>query len=172
MKVNCPICKSRVRIRKSKRDAKCSSCGHEFSHRKLFGDADKYIVDTNIFLYAMNNDRYYGDACITLLSMCAGELVTTNHVIDEIRQACDYSMKVYNVATISPEVAELRYGDESNVLSIADRSLIQCAIDHPEIGGIITYDTDIKNVVPSRLIKTDKPFFMGNAEAFLKKRRR
>lgn len=79
-------------------------------------------------------------------------------------------MKVYDVENISPEVAELRYGDESYELSIADRSLIQCAIDNPEIGGIITYDTDIKNVVPSRLIRSEKPFFIGTADAFLKKR--
>ena len=169
MKTTCPTCKKRIRIRKSKRDVKCT-CGHEFSRRKFFGDADKFLVDTNIFLYAMNRDRYYGSACSNLLSICAGELITTNHVINEIRQYCPFTMKVYNVDKISPEVAEMRYGDESSYLSLADRSLIQCAIEHPEIGGIITYDTDIKNVVPSRLIKTEKPFFIGTAEEFLKKR--
>jgi hypothetical protein len=92
--------------------------------------------------------------------------------MDEIRQYCEHTVKVYNVDKISPEVAEMRYGDERYELSIADRSLIQCSIDHPEIGGIITYDTDIKSVVPSRLIKTDKPFFIGTADAFLKKRGR
>jgi predicted nucleic acid-binding protein len=170
MKVNCPKCKRRVRIRKSKRDVKCP-CGFEFSHRKFFGDADRYLIDTNIFLYAINRDQYYGDYCRQLLS-CVGELVTTNHVIDEIKQFCEFKVKVYEIDEISPEVAELRYGDERYELSIADRSLIQCAIDYPEIGGIITYDADIKSVVPSRLIKTDKPFFIGTADAFLKKRGR
>jgi len=102
--------------------------------------------------------------------MFAGELVTTNHVVNEIKQYCPFSTKIYTIDTISPEVAELRYGDESYELSMADRSLIQCAIDHPEIAGIITYDTDIKNVVPSRLIRSDKTFFIGTADMFLKRR--
>jgi rRNA-processing protein FCF1 len=167
MKTTCPKCKRRIRIRKGKRDLKCP-CGFELSHRKFFGSSNVYLIDTNIFLYAVNNDRHYGDACVTLLSV-GGELATTNHVVDEIRQSCRHSVRVYNVDKISPEVAELRYGDESRELSLADRSLIQCAIDHPEIGGIITYDIDIKSVVPSRLIKSEKPFYVMTAEQFLKK---
>ena len=79
--------------------------------------------------------------------------------------------QIYNVKTISPEVAELHY-DTQEDLSLADKSLIQCAIDHPEIAGIITYDKDISNVVPARLIKSEKKFFVGNAEQFLKKMNR
>jgi predicted nucleic acid-binding protein len=168
MKTTCPKCKRRVRIKKSKRDIRCS-CGFEFSHRKFFGDSTKFLVDTNIFLYATNQDRHYGDACSTILSLYQENLVTTNHVVDEIKQFDIDAMKVYTVMKISPEVEELHYDDGE--LSIADMSLIQCAIDHPEISGIITYDTDIKSVVPSRLIKSEKPFFIGTADDFMKKRR-
>ena len=48
------------------------------------------------------------------------------------------------------------------------------AEDHPEIGGIITYDKDFKAIATSGLIsskssKYSKHFFVGNANEFLKK---
>jgi len=168
MKTTCPKCKRRIRIKKGKRDLRCP-CGFQLSRRKFFGDANKYLIDTNIFLYAVNKEKRFGDACITLLSAYTGELATTNYVIDEIRQYCEHTVKVYKVDKLSPEVAELRYGDESYPLSLADKSLIQCAIENPEIAGIITYDTDIKSVVPSSLIKSEKPFYVLTADEFLKK---
>ena len=97
--------------------------------------------------------------------------MTTDAVMNELslRQRDHmHFTKIYSVKGISPEVAELHY-DTQEDLSLADKSLIQCAIDHPEIAGIITYDKDISNVVPARLIKSEKKFFIGNAEQFLKK---
>jgi len=170
MKTTCPKCKRRIRI-KNKRVIDCS-CGHQFSHKKFYGDVNTYLVDANIFIYALNKDRKNGDACKNVLSMFCGELSTTTHVIDELLRPCEYTMKVFPVTELSPEVKELRYGDEHKTLSLADKSLIQCAIDNPYVGGIITYDIDIKSVVPSRLIRSEKPFFIGTADEFLKKRRR
>jgi len=170
MKVTCPKCKRRIRIR-NQRVIDCD-CGHQFSHRKFYGDVNTYLVDTNIFIYALNEDRWNGEACKNVLNMFIGELSTTIHVIDELLRPCKYIVKVLDVKNLSPEVMELRYGEEKKTLSLADKSLIQCAIDNPYVGGIITYDIDIKSVVPSRLIRSEKPFFIGTADEFLKKRGR
>jgi len=174
MKTTCPKCKSRIRIR-NKREIDCTKCGFQFSHRKFYGESTKYLVDTNIFIGALNGFEHHHDACTSVLTLYAGELITTNHVIAEILQYCPHTVKVYIVDAFLPEVEELCYitkDDEDYALSPADKSLIQCAIDNPDIAGIITYDTDIKSVVPSRLIRSEKPFFIGTADDFLKKRGR
>ena len=89
-------------------------------------------------------------------------MATTDAVVNELsfrqKEYVSFNM-VYNVKTISPEVNEMHY-DTDDDLSLADKSLIQCAIDHPEIAGIITYDKDISSVVPARLIKSEKKLEM------------
>jgi hypothetical protein len=170
VKKTCPKCQRRIRI-KNKREVKCK-CGYEFSHNKCFGTGKEvYLVDANIFLYALNRDRYYGRYCAETLMHGGPMVATTVQVMDEIRQPNDIIVKLFDVKTISPEVDELHY-DTAEDLSKADKSLIQCAIDHPEVIGIISYDTDIRNVVPTQLIKSEKKFFVGNAEEFLKKTNR
>jgi rRNA-processing protein FCF1 len=141
----------------------------------MFGKIDeRYLVDTNIVIYAENHDLYLGEHCKQVFMAGSGMLATTEAVIEELsyRQRENVTfMHIYSVKDISPEVEELHYDTEQD-LSLADKSLIQCAIDHPEIAGIITYDKDIKNVVPTRLIKSEKQFFIGTAEQFLKKKNR
>ena len=52
-----------------------------------------------------------------------------------------------------------------------DLHLIQIAIDHPEIKGIITYDQDFKNIATVGLIqKKGGTFWVGDARDFLKKK--
>ena len=171
MKKTCPKCKRRIRLRKNKREVKCK-CGYEFSHNKYFGTGNEiYLVDANIFLYALNKDKYYGRYCYETLLQCGSVVATTVQVMQEIKQPNDIDVRTFDVKKISPEVNELHY-DTAEDLSLADRSLIQCAIDHPEIIGIISYDMDIRNVVPTQLIKSEKKFFVGNAQEFLKKTNR
>jgi len=165
------MCKRRIKLRRKNREAKCV-CGYEFSYNKCFGKGeDIYLVDTNIFLYALNKEPYYGRYCIETLRQAGEEIATTKQVTQEILQPNEYSVRIFDVKNISPKVNELHY-DTAEDLSIADKSLIQCAIDNPEVIGIISYDTDIKNVVPTQLIKSERKFFVGNAEEFLKKTNR
>jgi rRNA-processing protein FCF1 len=167
MKVNCPECKRRIRIRKNKRINTCK-CGYEFPHNHFFGNGrNVFLVDANVFIYAINNDRFRGKHCIKVLNS-SHSLATTKSVIKEVKQWNKYRVKIYHVKEISKEVDELHYNSLKQ-LSKADKTLIQCAIDNPEISGIITNDPDIKNVVPSRLIRSEKKFFIGRPNEFLKK---
>jgi len=97
-------------------------------------------------------------------------IATTINVIKEVKQYNPYRVKIYKVNEISKEVDELRYNSLKQ-LSLADKSLIQCAIDNPEICGIITNDFDFKSVCPERLIISDKEFFIGRPKDFLQKKR-
>lgn len=125
-------------------------------------------MDANIILYALNDNKISGNYCKEAI-LCSGEIIaTTKQVMKEIRQPNTFNIPAIDVKTISPEVDELHY-DTAEDLSIADKSLIQCAINNPNVIGIISYDSDIKNVVPSQLIKSEKKFFVGNAREFLKK---
>jgi len=139
-----------------------------FSHNITFGRGRSvYLVDANIFIYALNNDERYGKHCQIALSE---SVATTEQVLAEVKQENIYNIRVYKVKKISPEVNALRYeNDKMKTLSEADKSLIQCAIDNPEICGIITNDFDIKSVVPDHLIKSEVKFFVGRPHEFLKK---
>jgi rRNA-processing protein FCF1 len=165
MKITCPECSRRIKIKRSTRNNICER-GHNFSHRKTFGDMDQiYLVDANIILYAANKDPKRGYNC--KLIMETAPIKTTERVLKEIKQYNPFLMGAYKVKEISPEVKELKYNSLKE-LSDADRSLIQCAIDHPEIAGIITYDKDIESVVPSRLIKSEKKFFIGRPIEYMR----
>jgi hypothetical protein len=122
-------------------------------------------------IYATNNDTFFGEHCKQAFMSGSGMLATTKAVMNELSQRQrDQTrfMQIYGVKSISPDVDELHYNGDKE-LSLADKSLIQCAIDNPAIAGIITYDKDISSVVPARLIKSEKKFFIGTAEQFLKK---
>ena len=167
MKANCPECKRRVRIRKNTRDNTCK-CGHEFLYSRHFEIVPIYLIDANVFIYAINKDKYHGKCCHELLTISTN-LATTKQVISEVKQYNPYRIRYIIVKKISEEVHELRYNSIKE-LSVADKSLIQCAIDNPHVAGIITNDYDIKSVVPERLIRNEKAFFIGRPNEFLKKR--
>ena len=140
MRKTCPKCSRRIRVRKE-RAPKCA-CGYEFTYSKCFGAPNEvYLIDTNIFLYALNHEGYFGEYCNEVLNN-GSSVATTRQVIEEIRQPNNYRVRLYDVKEISKEVKELHY-DTAEDLSFADRSLIQCAIDHPEVIGIISYDYEI-----------------------------
>jgi len=170
MKVTCPNCHRRIRVKKNIRHNKCK-CGYVFSHTRLFGKKQEvYLIDANVFIYAINKDNKYGRDCEKILTGGLYQIGTTVDVLKEIKQKHEYyDIKIYKIKKISPEVNELRYNTIKE-LSKADKSLIQCAIDYPEISGIITNDLDIKSVVPERLIRSETKFFIGRPSDFLKKK--
>ena len=171
MKITCPGCKRRIRLKKS-RNIKCK-CGHEFSYSKYFGKDRIFLIDANIIIYSLNNDSNRGKSCNKVLSM--PNIATTEGVLKEVRNYKNKKLKIYKVKEISKELKELKT-NELKQPSKKDFSLIQAAINHPETGGIITYDRDFKAIATSGLIKSKSSkyaakFFVGNAEEFLKKYR-
>ena len=166
MKVNCPECKRRVRIRKNVRLNRCK-CGYLFQHDHWFErENDVYLVDANVFIYALNNDEYRGKHCNAVLTG-PYQIATTKRVIREVKQYNHYRVRYYEVKEICEDVDELCYNSLKE-LSDADKSLIQCAINNPEISGIITNDIDVKSVCPERLIMSQRKFFIGRPNEFLK----
>jgi len=168
LKANCPECHRRVRVRRNNRFNTCK-CGYQFPYKQTFGKIKvKYLLDANVFIYAINKDQYRGKHCNEVLTG-AYPVATTEQVMEEVKQYHHYSVPVLKVKQISPEVDALRYNSVKE-LSLADKSLIQCAIDHPEVVGIITNDKDIISVVPNHLIKSETTFFIGRPNEYLKRR--
>jgi len=170
MKITCPKCKSRIRLKKS-RNIKCSKCGHAFSYSTYFGKQKIFLVDANIIIYTLENDKNLGDSCRKVLSRL--NIATTEAVLNEIQCNFDKKLKIYKVKEICQELKELKTNNLKQP-SEKDLSLIQAAIDHPEIGGIITYDQDFKAIATSGLIQSKSSkyastFFVGNAKEFLDK---
>ena len=171
MKVTCPQCKRRIRLKKS-RNIKCK-CGHEFSYSTYFGKDRVFLIDANIIIYSINNDAHRGNSCKNVLSK--SNIATTERVLNEVQNDIDIKLRTYKVKEICQELKELK----TNTLkqpSEKDLSLIQAAIDNPEIGGIITYDKDFKNIAATGLIMSKSSekspeFWVGNAKEFLKKHR-
>jgi len=169
MKITCPSCKRRIRLKKS-RNIKCI-CGHEFSYSTYFGKDRVFLIDANIIIYSLNNDRQRGKSCKKILSL--SNIATTERVINEVQNYKNKKLKIYTVKEISKELKELKTNNLKQP-SMKDLSLIQAAIDHPEIGGIITYDRDFKDIATSGLINSKSSkfaanFFVGNAMDFIKK---
>jgi predicted nucleic acid-binding protein len=88
----------------------------------------------------------------------------------EIRQKIPYIIKVLKMKKLTAVVSDLQATTDKQPSKV-DLSLLQVAIDHPEIKGIITYDKDFKRIASAGIITQGKTnFFVGTAEEFLKKR--
>jgi len=168
MHATCERCSRRIRIH-NRRVIRCV-CGHELSHKRFYGTSKPvYLLDANIFLYSHNVTPWVGSLCRRIFVEQHDGIATTDRVMDELPCLGGYYViKVFDVKALSEEVDAMRY-DELRPLSVADKSLIQCSIEHPEIAGIVTYDADIRGVCPASLIKSDRPFFIGDALAFMKR---
>jgi rRNA-processing protein FCF1 len=169
MRVTCPKCKRRIRLIKS-RKITCK-CGHEFPFKTYFGEERIYLLDANVIIYALNKKSGHYKSCKKFLSM--PNFATTERVMNEIKQNLETRLKIYKVKEVSSELKELK-SIKIKQPSEKDLSLIQAAIDHPEIGGIITYDQDFKAIATSGFIQSKSSkfasqFFVGNAEVFQKK---
>lgn len=137
----------------------------------IYGKPTHYLVDANVVLYALNNDERWGKACDRAVNMLP--IATTKRVFKEIRRHCPYYMKLYTVRDIEPAVAEL-HANRVKQPTEADLSLIQAAIDHPEIKGIISYDSDLKAVAATGIISKrsshmNSVFIVGTADEVLRK---
>lgn len=146
-------------------------CGYIFNYSKYFGKPGIYLVDANIIIYALEKEDYRNKSCRKILNR--EDIATTRRVLEEVHRDFKNNLKIYTVRRISKELRELR----TNTLkqpSEADLSLIQAAIDHPEVAGIITYDKDFKNIATAGLIQIKSShfspkFWVGNAREFLEK---
>ena len=169
MKVTCPKCKRRVRLEKS-RNVHCV-CGHEFVYMRLAHKEKRFLVDANIVLYAHNKDPVRGRDCEQVLLVA--RVAATPQVLEEVRPSCTPTLFVYTVKEISPLLREL-WTDRSKQPSTADLSLIQAALDNPEVCGIITYDRDFKAIaargfIRSQSSKTADDFWVGTAREYLER---
>jgi hypothetical protein len=135
-----------------------------------------YLIDANILIYADNKKDKRSQSCRTVLEFDSSKIKigTTNIILDEVKLNRNIhipnSMIVYKIATISDYLEHLK----TNYLkqpSIADLSLVQAGIEHPEIKGIITYDKDFGRIAAKGVIerKSSTNFWLGNAHQFLKK---
>lgn len=171
MKITCPKCKRRIRVKRQRIMRTCK-CGYQFTYEECFGNLDKiYLVDANICIYSINNDRYRGSHCSEVISR--NNIATTDIVFKEIRGPVPKSVKIYQTGRISNDIREIHTSRLTKQPSIQDLSLIQVAIKRPEIAGIITYDRDFKDIaaVGLVLLQSEKGanFWIGNAHEFLRK---
>jgi hypothetical protein len=170
MKVTCPKCKRRIRIKSNFLQCPNQNCGYDerFANYKKLGKI--YLVDANIIINALNKNPQSGTECQEIL--LRSDIATTEQVISEIRNHDKDPCHVFKVQKISANVKELK----ANMMkqpSEVDLSLIQAAIDNPGIIGIISYDADFFNVAAKGIVmsKSSKPsgFWVGTAKDFLKR---
>lgn len=177
MKVTCPHCKRRIRIRRGER-LTCK-CGKVLHYRQFFRDRVKYVVyliDANIIIYGdSRKDKRY-QSCRKVLRFMADSIRigTTDVILSEIKNDAPSAVPdhviVYKTGKLTDEIANLR----TNFLkqpSTADLSLVQAAMEHPEVKGIITYDRDFGRIATQGIIQKRSAitFWLGNASSFLRK---
>ncbi len=166
MKITCPHCKRRLKIRKNDRCNICK-CGYHFKNKIYWNINQVYLIDANILIYALDNNKYRGEHSRNLFNHFT--IGITHQVLNEVKNkdVDKLPLKIYKTI-ISDELHDLTTNTFKKP-SMQDKSLIQCAIDNPEIVGIITNDMDIKNLVPTHLIKGIDSFFIGRPYEILKK---
>lgn len=177
MKVTCPYCKRRIRIRRGER-LTCR-CGKVLHYRQFFRDRVKYVVyliDANIIIYGDNRNDKRHQSCRKVLGFTSDtiKIGTTDVILSEINNDASAVVPdhviVYKTGKLTEEIANLR----TNFLkqpSPADLSLVQAAMEHPEVKGIITYDRDFGRIATQGIIQKRSAitFWLGNATSFLGK---
>jgi predicted nucleic acid-binding protein len=177
MKITCPYCKRRIRIRRG--DEILCKCNKKLHYMKFFKGKISfivYLIDANILIYAENKHDKRSKNCQKILKINSSKIKigTTDIIIDEVKKDSNINIsekiKIYKTGKISEELKNLK----TNYIkqpSNADLSLVQAAIEHPEIKGIITFDRDFSRIATRGLIqkKSSSSFWLGNATEFLKK---
>jgi predicted nucleic acid-binding protein len=177
MKVTCPNCKRRIRIRRA--DEFTCVCKNKLHYSKFFRKKIPYIVyliDANILIYAHTNHDKRSKICkkVLIFNSSSIKIGTTTVILDEINKnksiVIPEKMKIYTTGKLTNELADLK----TNYLkqpSPADLSLVQAAIEHAEVRGIITYDKDFSRIATKGVIqkKSSSHFWLGNASEFLNK---
>jgi predicted nucleic acid-binding protein len=131
----------------------------------------RFLVDANILLYARNHDAVRGRDCERVLVVA--KVAVTQAVLDEVKPSYESKIETYGVKGISAELREL-WTDRPKQPSLADLSLVQAALENPEIIGIITYDRDFKAIatrgfIHSKSSKSADDFWVGTAKEYLEK---
>jgi predicted nucleic acid-binding protein len=135
-----------------------------------------YLIDANIIIYAENKKDKRHTSCRKILNINSNtiKIGTTDVILSEVQQEDDAVVSdhviVYKTGKLTDEIANLR----TNFLkqpSPADLSLVQAAMEHPEVKGIITYDRDFGRIATQGIIqkRSATTFWLGNASAFLRK---
>ncbi len=177
MKITCPYCKRRIRIRRGE-EILCK-CNKKLRYMQFFREKISYIVyliDANILIYAENKRDKRSKNCQKILKVNSSKIKmgTTDIILDEVKKnkniKISEKIKIYTTGKISDDLKDLR----TNYLkqpSKADLSLVQTAIEHAEIKGIITFDRDFSRIATRGVIqkRSSSDFWLGNANDFLKK---
>ena len=177
MKITCPYCKRRVRIRRGE-EVLCK-CNKKLHYMQFFREKIRYVVyliDANILIYAENKRDKRSKNCQKILKVNSSKIKmgTTDIILDEVKKnrniKISEKIKIYTTGKISDELKYLK----TNYLkqpSKADLSLVQAAIEHAEIKGIITFDRDFSRIATRGVIqkRSSSDFWLGNANDFLKK---
>jgi len=178
MKITCPRCKRRMRIRRGER--KSCYCGKYLDYRTFFRKKipyDVYLLDANVFIYAFSGNDYKARSCRRIIFFNSNNIKigTTHLVLDEIgrniRSQIPTNIILYKTGIIFDELLNT----SSNFLkqpSEVDLSLINASIEHPEIHGLVTYDMDFSNVAAAGMVdkRSSRKFWLGNAEKFTSKK--
>lgn len=180
MKITCPRCKRRIRLRR--RDRKKCHCGKHLDFRTFFRKKisyDVYLLDANVFIYAFNDNGFKAKTCrkIIFLNSDNIKIGTTQKILGEVGKniitRIPNNIIVYKTGKINDELINT----STNYLkqpSREDYSLINASLEHPEIHGLITYDNDFSNIAAAGLInkRSSRKFWLGNAENFASKKLR
>ncbi|UCD14534.1 MAG: hypothetical protein JSW60_03700 [Thermoplasmatales archaeon] len=177
MKVTCPQCKRRVSI--SRGEEYVCKCNEKLNYMHFFRkkiDYVVYLVDANIFIYSENRKDKRNVSCKKVIKFNSPRIRigTTDVILNEIKEnkniEISKKIEIYKTGKISDELLDLK----TNYLkqpSKADLSLVQTAIEHAEVKGIITYDRDYGRIATKGIIqkKSSADFWLGSAVEFLKK---
>lgn len=177
MKITCPSCKRRIKLRRGEK--KQCRCGKWLDYRSFFRQRvpyDVYLLDANIMIYAKDNNGKRGDICKKILNVNTTKLRvgTTEQILKEIGpvivRELPKTVLVYKTGKILKKLKGTKATGFKQP-SKADLSLLQTALEHPEIHGIITYDRDFIRIAGSGFIEkhSSRKFLITTATAFYKK---
>ena len=127
-------------------------------------------------IYAHDHKGKRGDLCKKILTVKTPSIRigTTSEIIKEIGSPISNklpkTMIIYQTGKILQKLVK-RKATGFKQPSRVDLSLLQTALEHPEIHGIITYDRDFSRIAASGLIEkhSSRKFPIMTASTFIKK---
>jgi hypothetical protein len=119
------------------------------------------LCDASVFI---NAERWQWKQCQLVLQRTGGhyELATTAPVREELHYAFKLPKLLrvipVDLGRIHPRILELAqatraYEDPTDAASLRDLSLVQALVEHPEIGGILTEDDDLRRLHPPSIVR-------------------
>jgi len=118
---------------------------------------DTYLLDANVFIHLINRDEKYERISRWVLTTPKIRKATTYGVLHEIhdldKDLLEKIDELYPAGHIDPRLMNLKPSYGKKEASVTDLSLIQAAIEHEEVRGIITFDTDFRNIAAAGMIE-------------------